>query len=117
MIICTAGIIVAFNYHEIFETDAVKVTSNTNNTQNDTSDGINSTFTKSHSTATNTSNDGKRDPTVSERTAAHKTHQYSQDFVPGSTFSHDDSENGKTRYVYDSTRIDADGDGRQKHMG
>ncbi|KJS46932.1 MAG: hypothetical protein VR66_22610, partial [Peptococcaceae bacterium BRH_c23] len=40
----------------------------------------------------------------------HTTHQYSPDFVPGSTFSQDDSENGKTRYVYDSTRIDADGD-------
>lgn len=39
MIICTAGIIVASNYHKIFETDAIKVTSNTNNTQNDTADG------------------------------------------------------------------------------
>ena len=39
MIICTAGIIIALNYHKIFETDAIKVTSNTNNTQNDTTGG------------------------------------------------------------------------------
>lgn len=123
MIICTAGIIVAFNYHKIFETDAIKVTSNTNNTQNDTTggkktvaslntfDGINSTSNESHSTTSNTSSGENPDPTVSERTSVHTSHQYSPDFVPGSTFSQDDSENGKTRYVYDSTRIDADGDG------
>lgn len=122
MIVCTAGINVAFNYHKIFETDAIKVTSNSNNTQNDpadgdktvtslkTIDGINSTSNESHSTATNTSSGKKPDPTVSESTSVHTTHQYSPEFIPGSTFSQDDSENGKTRYVYDSTRIDADGD-------
>ncbi|EGW40924.1 hypothetical protein [Desulfosporosinus sp. OT] len=120
---CTVGIIVVFNYHEMFETDAVKVTSNTSNTQNDptdgdktvaslnTIDGINSTSNENNSNASNTSNDGKPDPTVSERTAVHTTHQYSPNFVPGSTFSQNDPGNGKTRYVYDSTRIDADGDG------
>jgi len=123
MIICTAGIIIALNYHKIFETDAIKVTSNTNNTQNDTADGnktdaslntldgINSKSNESHSATSNTSSAENPDPTVLERTSVHTTHQYSSDFVPGSTFSQDDLENGKTTYVYDSTRIDADGDG------
>ncbi|MDR3599483.1 MAG: hypothetical protein P4L49_03210 [Desulfosporosinus sp.] len=123
MIICAAGIIVAFNYHKIFDTDAVKVTGPTNNRQKDTADGnktdtglktsddLNSTANEKNSTAGNTSSGENPDPIVSEITAAHTTHQYSPDFVPGSTFTQDDPENGKTRYVYDSTRIDADGDG------
>ena len=99
MIIFTAGIIVVFNYHRIVETDA-----NLN-----TIDGINSTPNENNSFADNTSSGGS--PAVSERNVAHTTHEYSQDFIPGSKFSLDDPKIGKTRYVYDSTRIDADGDG------
>lgn len=99
MIVFTAGIIVVSNYHRIVETDA----------NLKTIDSINSTSNEKNSFANNTSSAGS--PTVSERDVAHTTHQYSHDFIPGSKFSLDDSKIGKTRYVYDSTRIDADGDG------
>lgn len=101
MIICVAGTIVVFNYHKIFETDAGP----------NTIDGINSAPNETNSSAGNTSSAGNPEPTVAERNAAHTAHRYSPDFVPGSRFSQNNPENGKPGYVYDSTRIDADGDG------